>query len=238
MAALQAELDRSQHLAALGTIAAMVAHEVNNLMTPVLTYTQLAQAHPEDAALVAKALDRASAGASRLLESPARSWALSKPPSHGDSSECDLAAVVSDAIACVPRGTLRGTRIETQLQPGLRAAIGPASFQQVVLNLLLNSLKALSGKSGMISIRAKLKQPGHAIIEFEDDGPGVSATLAPRVFEVFASGANGTGLGLAMCRRLIEGSGGEIWIDNAGSPGARFCVRLPLAAARTKSVAA
>src|SRR5215468_6918918 len=79
LATLRAELERSQRLAMLGTVAAMVAHEVNNLMTPIATYAQLAQANPSDAPLVAKALERANAGAQQASRIATSILALSKP---------------------------------------------------------------------------------------------------------------------------------------------------------------
>jgi two-component system NtrC family sensor kinase len=227
LAGLRAELDRSQKLAMLGTVAAMVAHEVNNLMTPIATYAQMAQASPGDAALVAKALDRARQGAHQASRIATSILALAKPDGITEHPECDVAAAISDAVACVPRGTLRAIQIESHVQPDLRAGISQAALQQIVLNLVLNAVKALGKSSGGISIRSRMDGPGTVVVEVEDDGPGVPVAMASRVFEPFAACASGTGLGLAICNRLVQEVGGSIWIDNPGGVGARFCVRLP-----------
>src|SRR3954468_10010114 len=150
---LRAELDRSQRLAMLGPVAAMVAHEVNNLMTPVLTYAELAQANPSDAALVQKALLRASAGAQQASRIATSILALAKPQGENMLPECSVATAVDDALACVPRGTLRAIQVESELQPGLTAAISGAALQQVVLNLILNAVKAVGKNSGHIAVR-------------------------------------------------------------------------------------
>jgi two-component system, NtrC family, sensor kinase len=231
LASLRAELDRSQKLAMLGTVAAMVAHEVNNLMTPIATYAQMAQASPGDVALVAKALDRARQGAHQASRIATSILALAKPDGITEHPECDVAAAIADAVACVPRGTLRAIQIESQPQPDLRAGISQAALQQIVLNLVLNAVKAIGKSSGGISIRSRLDGTGAVVVEVEDDGPGVPVTLASRVFEPFAACASGTGLGLAICNRLVHEVGGSIWIDNPGGVGARFCVRLPKATA-------
>jgi two-component system NtrC family sensor kinase len=117
--------------------------------------------------------------------------------------------------------------MESQVQPDLRAGISQAALQQVVLNLVLNAVKALGKSSGGISIRSRMDGPGTVVVEVEDDGPGVPVAMASRVFEPFAACASGTGLGLAICNRLVQEVGGSIWIDNPGGVGARFCVRLP-----------
>ncbi len=232
LADLRAELDRSQKLAMLGTVAAMVAHEVNNLMTPIATYAQMAQACPTDAALVAKALDRAKQGAHQASRIATSILALAKPDGITEHPECDVAAASADAVACVPRGTLRAIQIESQPQPDLRAGISQAALQQIVLNLVLNAVKAIGKSSGGISIRSRLDGTEQPVVgEVEDDGPGVPVALASRVFEPFAACASGTGLGLAICNRLVHEVGGSIWIDNPGGVGARFCVRLPKATA-------
>jgi signal transduction histidine kinase len=226
LATLRAELERTQRLAMLGTVSAMVAHEVNNLMTPIVNYSQLAQANPGDAALTAKALARASAGAQQASRIATSMLVLAKPDAAHERTTCEVAAAISDALECVPRGTLRAIQVETQLQPDLRAAIGQGTLQQVVLNLVLNSVKAVGGRTGRIAIRSRADGPGAVLLEVEDDGPGVAADLASKVFEPFAACANGTGLGLAICQRLVSEAGGRVWLDNPGGVGARFCVRL------------
>src|SRR5262245_19102190 len=180
--ALRTELERSQKLAMLGTVAAMVAHEVNNLMTPVVTYAQMAQANPGDAALMDKALSRAIAGAQQASRIATSILALAKLRAD-DRRQCDVSEAVADAIACVPRGTLRAIQVETELQPSLHAAISTGSLQQVVLNLVLNAVKAVGAKPGRIAVRGRYEGSGAVVIEVEDDGPGVAAEMSAKVFE-------------------------------------------------------
>jgi signal transduction histidine kinase len=122
---------------------------------------------------------------------------------------------------------LRAIHLNPDLQPNLHAGISTGSLQQIVLNLVLNAVKAVGAKPGRIAIRGRNDGSTGVLIEVEDDGPGVAAEMSAKVFEPFAACANGTGLGLAICERLVGEVGGRIWLDNPGGIGARFCVRLP-----------
>jgi signal transduction histidine kinase len=104
----------------------------------------------------------------------------------------------------------------------------------VLLNLILNAGAAIAtnGEAGAIVIRARVASATQARIEIEDDGPGISPAVRDRLFEPFVTTkqvGEGTGLGLAVCRGLVESAGGEIGVDASHEAGARFYVVLPLA---------
>jgi signal transduction histidine kinase len=99
---------------------------------------------------------------------------------------------------------------------------------QVVLNLVLNAADAC-GEGGRIVVRARRTERG-ARLDVEDDGPGVSSAVRERLFEPFVTTkevGKGTGLGLAVCRGLVEAAGGTIALDADYHPGARFVIELP-----------
>lgn len=224
VASLREELARSEQLATLGTLTAMVAHEVNNLMTPVISYAQMAQARPTDAELVAKALERSVSGAQQASRTAHAILRLSRGAERG--CECNVGAVLDDVIACVPRGTRRDVTLRTHVEPSLIGGISPVSLQQIVLNLVLNALKAVGGR-GAVEIRAS-GRGNDVVIEVEDNGPGVPADLSPLLFKPFAAQSGyGSGLGLSICERLAKQVGGEVWLERAGGPGAKFLVRVP-----------
>jgi signal transduction histidine kinase len=223
---LRSELARAEQLATLGTLGAMVAHEVNNLMTPVISYAQMAQGQPDDSELVAKALDRAISGAQQASKTANAILRLSRQAEGEGPCQCDVGAVLEDVLACVPRGTRRAVNIRTHADAALIAAMSPVSLQQIILNLVLNALKAVGGR-GSVDVRASARGPD-LIIEVEDNGPGVPEGLTPLLFKPFAAQSGfGTGLGLSICDRLAKQVGGEVWLDRAGGPGAKFCVRVP-----------
>jgi signal transduction histidine kinase len=120
-----------------------------------------------------------------------------------------------------------------------RAALPASRLTQVVLNLVLNAGAAVATagrKAGRVTVRARALRDGgreRVRIEVEDDGPGIAAEVRERLFEPFVTTkevGEGTGLGLAVCRGLVESAGGDIGVDATYADGARFYVVLPAAA--------
>ncbi len=238
LAALRRELDHSHQLATLGTLTAGIAHEINNILTPVLAYAQLARSNPHDAGLRAKALDRAVAGvesASRITEA-----VLGFARTDDEAERADVAEVVESSLACLGRDPTRdGINVVLQVEKGLEVRIRPLGLQQVLLNLVLNAIRALNGKGGELRITAR-DQNGTTTIVVADTGPGIPPSIADTIFKPFVSSRDtkgckrsnehgGSGLGLAVCRRLIERSGGSIILDRsdeASQQGARFQISL------------
>ena len=140
--ALRKELDHCCQLATLGTLTAGIAHEINNILTPVLAYAQLARSNPDDAALRAKALDRAVAGvqsASRITEA-----VLGFARSDDEAEHAIIAETIDSSFACLSRDPRRdGIRLVIDVDPALIVRIKPLALQQVLLNLILNSVSAL-----------------------------------------------------------------------------------------------
>ena len=105
-----------------------------------------------------------------------------------------------------------------------------SAFETVCMNLLLNALDA-TPSGGAVSVRTRATHDGDAVeLEVTDTGPGVLPELEHKIFEPFFTTKDvehGTGLGLAMCRSLVERHGGKIWVDSRNEGGARFLVSLP-----------
>ena len=238
LAALQQELDHAHQLATLGTLTAGIAHEINNILTPVLAYAQLARANPADRALGQKALERAIAGvesASRITE------AVLGFAHRGEQPECaDVGEVLEASLACIGRDPARdGIDLSVRVACGLSVRIRPLALQQVLMNLVINAGNAMAGQGGRITIEAVQRPEGNATIVVADTGPGIPEELLARLFDPFVSGAKrpqvngprlgGSGLGLAVCRRLIETAGGTIDVASVTGEGATFTIRLPVA---------
>ena len=120
-----------------------------------------------------------------------------------------------------------GTGVTVSVPDGLSVWVDPVRFDQVLTNLLTNAYR-YGGQNVTIS---GTRYDGSVELAVADDGSGVPAELVPRLFEAFARGSNaetlgGSGIGLALCRRLVEAFGGEIRYESA-DPGARFTMRLP-----------
>ena len=256
LAELERDLARSHRLATLGMMVATIAHEVNNLLTPVLSYAQMARARPDDPALVAKALDRAAAGAEGAAKITASILAMAR----GDGPDAcflvaDVAAALSEARSCLARDPAQDGISLAYLGPiGAAAAIRPIALQQVLLNLILNGLRAVGNRPGSLVIettavgghdapdRSTWNTPhGRLVIRVRDTGGGIPAAIAPRLFTPFAThtseGARGTGLGLSICQRLVEEVGGTIAVESTSPAGTTIRVELARAPSAGRAVA-
>ena len=137
-------------------------------------------------------------------------------------SPTDLKALAEEALALVePLAREKGIAMECQLA-GVQALTDRDRVLQVLLNLLHNALRHARSR-----VRLELACTGReALFRIQDDGPGVPEEARALVFEPFQSFSGGTGLGLFLARRLVEGLGGRIWLENEG--GAVFAFTLPL----------
>jgi signal transduction histidine kinase len=115
--------------------------------------------------------------------------------------------------------------------PGpIELSIDGEQIHQVLVNLLLNALDALPhGGHVRVEMHGPTPEEPSAAVRVRDDGPGIPGTIRPRLFEPFVSGKEtGLGLGLSICRRLVEAHGGTIFGENLPSGGAAFTFTLPL----------
>lgn len=160
---LRAEAERSQRLSLLGTMVGVIAHEFNNILTPVLSYCQLAKSRPDDAALTAKALDRAAAGAEKaariataILELT-RDERLSGASRHSGLDEqpnsCDVRRAIEDTLLSMAREPAKdGIAVSIEGQGKTLARIRPIALHHILLNLVLNARKAMVG-GGRLTFR-------------------------------------------------------------------------------------
>lgn len=245
---LQHEVDESSRLATLGLLAATIAHELRNLLTPVLGYAQLARSRPDDANLCLRALDKTILGvesASRVLESTLQFGA---PSETTDAPECDVRAVAEAALSLLAGDVSKsGVTVTLDVPAGLRVAMGGVQLQQVLLNLLLNALRAHRAAappkarrgSRWIRIAGNPAPDDRVEVRVIDNGPGISDGMIERLFRPFARGTSdhdgrvtegGAGLGLHICRRLVEEAGGSIRAAPTHGGGATFALTLPAGA--------
>lgn len=231
---LQGALARGDRLATVGTMAASVAHEVNNPLTTVLGYANLLLEdkdpdHPDRRGLelIASESTRMQAIVGNLLD-----YARGQREMVATSS--DIRAVLQHSVDLL-RPTARRTRVELALEidgalPAVNA--GADTLQQVFVNLVQNAIQAMPD-GGRVIVSARLG-PGKTAVEVTvtDRGPGIAPADRHRVFDSFYTtkerGA-GTGLGLAVCRHLVSGFRGAIEVIDPpdGHGGACFRVRVP-----------
>jgi two-component system sensor histidine kinase HydH len=223
------EVRRAERMAALGQLAAGVAHEIRNPLTSVQLLVQTAIRDPAAGGLDAHDLDLIDAELGRIEESLRTFLDYARPP-RPERVACDPAAVVRDALN-LTRSKAEQSHVEVRFTPPaepVALCADPRQLRQVVVNLVLNALDAMPA-GGTLDVAAAAV-PGGVELTVTDTGPGISPDILPRLFEPFATGKEtGLGLGLVVSKRIVEDHGGSIAGANRPAGGARFAVRLPLA---------
>ncbi len=243
--ALQDGLTRSHRLATLGTVATIIAHEFNNILTPIISYAQLAlrqaDAADPDLDLIRKALERALDGSTKAAQISSSMLGFARTSTDGQQATACVRGVVGEVFACVARDPKKDNiTVRLDVADDLHVAMPPVSLQQVLLNLVLNARKVLKQRGGTLSITAHRIDcgdgvPPQVIIEVADNGPGIAAEIRSRLFEPFITqpadgdASEGTGLGLVVCKDLVERVGGSIGVESSPGHGATFRIALPAA---------
>jgi signal transduction histidine kinase len=236
--ALHEQLTESQRLATIGTITAVIAHEFNNLLTPIVSYSQFALSSAEsdkpDMELIRKALSKAFQSASKAGRICSSMLGLAR----GESSPAQVSVqqLVDETLAVMARDPQKdGIALRVQVQPGLSVHGDPIQLEQVLLNLLINARQAMLGRGGAIIIRAQQTESGEVNLQVGDTGPGIPPKLVTRIFEPFFTTKStarrgeqkGTGLGLAICKDIVERHHGRIHVESEVGKGTTFSIFLP-----------
>jgi signal transduction histidine kinase len=238
--AVRQQLMESQRLATIGTIAAVIAHEFNNLLTPIVSYSQyalqVAESDKPDVELMKKALAKSYQGASKAGRICTSMLSLAR----GESSfgDVEVQKLVDETLQVLARDPQKdGIALRVQVQPGLKVHGDPIQLEQVLLNLLINARHALLGKGGSLTVKAATceETPGEIKLQVIDTGPGIPEKVIPRIFEPFFTTkgttkkgeAKGTGLGLAICKEIVDSHGGRIEVQSEMGKGTTFSVYLP-----------
>ncbi|MFO0961702.1 MAG: ATP-binding protein [Phycisphaerales bacterium] len=222
-----------QRLQAIGETVATISHSVKNILQGLrsgadavelaLRKGDLEMAR-EGWPIVARNLDRVSWLVMNML-----AFAKERPL---EIAETDLGALVRET-ADLMRATAQRRRAKLRVEveePMPPAPIDANAVHQVLLNLLSNAIEAVPERAGHVAVRARHEAArARFVVEVEDDGPGVPAAQRPRLFEAFSSskGQRGTGLGLAVARKLVEQHGGAIAHADASPHGTVIRVELP-----------
>jgi signal transduction histidine kinase len=218
-----------EKMAALGLLAAGIAHEVGNPLTSISALVQMLQKHGADA-YSAEKLALVSGQLARIQTTLRELMNFSRPASNAHTRFA-LADVLDEAlnIAKYYKRT-KGRLIERQVPADLPPLYGVrGQLVQVFLNLVLNAVDA-TARGGHIALRAECAGGG-VIVTVQDDGAGIDATHALRVFQpYFTTKKNGTGLGLFVSRKMIADHGGQIEFESRPGEGTKFRVSLPVCA--------
>ena len=228
----QQQLVQSGKLAAIGELAAGVAHEINNPLNSVMGFTQLLmeQDLPPQAMRDLEKIYAEGKRAARIVEN-LLVFARNSAP---EQEAVDVRAVIDRA--CSLKGyDLRNHSIElrTHVADSLPRVLGDGQrLIEVVLNLLTNAEQAIAStaRAGVITVRCEAAED-HIQIIVSDDGPGMPPEVLGRIFEPFFTTkevGEGTGLGLSVCQGIVRQHQGELWAESELGAGATFHIELPI----------
>lgn len=231
---LKSQVRQAQQLTGLGTAAATIAHEVNNLLTPVLAYAEYAQSS-DDVALMKKAISVTAKNTRMLVRMSQRVLEISSasPACHG---AVRLRRVVDDAIESLCRDLSKdGIESTIDVDGSVEVWGDHLQLQQVVFNLLLNAREAMVAQNGgRLTISAR-RDDDQVVLTIHNTGPAIPPEVLPNIFDLLQSTKPSKrsgqkrcgGLGLALCRDLVEENGGTIKATSDDSRGTCFALHLP-----------
>jgi PAS domain S-box-containing protein len=252
----------SDRLASLGVLAAGVGHEVNNPLTYMLANASITRKEllemletfgdggERDGEVPPDVLSRvadAEAGLSEIEHGAERIARIVKDlkifarPDAGQQTG-DVLAALEWALRVTEHQMRTRARLVTSLQPVPLVQGTETKLGQVFLNLLINATQAIEEghyDENTVFVSTSLDASGQVLVTVRDTGAGMTPEVSRRVFEPFFTTkpvGSGTGLGLSMCRRLVEGMGGQISVESSPGTGSTFRVLLPLS--ETKAIAA
>lgn len=223
----QQEMLRAEQLAAVGQLAASVAHEIRNPLTSIKMLVELANRVREPKTLTAKDLAIIHAEIVRLENTVQGFLDFARLPKP-QRTQCDLREIISQSVDLI-RARAKQQKIQLEVkQPEypVMSSVDRGQFCTVLVNLCINAVDAMP-HGGKLEIELDVKSGKEIVLSISDTGSGIAAELEDRLFTPFASTKpTGTGLGLSISRRIIDEHDGSIEAANLPDGGACFTIRL------------
>jgi two-component system, LuxR family, sensor kinase FixL len=233
---LQSELAHVARLSTMGQMASAIAHELNQPLTAVGNYVGAlgrvladTNAGPDRARDIVERIRQQTTRAGEVIRRLRDHVAKRRTTRRLE----DVNAVVSEAVELGLVGMRhRGVRVTVALDPDVGSAmIDSIQIGQVIINLVRNAVEAMEESATRELTVSTHAQPGAMEIAVADTGPGIAPEIAERLFQPFVtSKAAGLGLGLSICRELVEAHEGQLSVSSVPTGGTRFVIRLPTAA--------
>jgi len=222
------ELERSNRLAALGEMAAGLAHEIRNPLGGIQLYASLLAQDVADRPDSLKTVGKIVSGVKRLESLVSQVLQFTREiVAH--PQRCDVAEIVAEAVEIASnKASQADVRLTLDSPPSLVCEVDSHLITQAVLNLVLNAIEASADRSGgSVCVSLAPVEAGRLSLIVEDNGPGIPAEILDRIFNpFFTTKDEGTGLGLSIVHRIVEAHGGVITAAQRGGGGARFEIRL------------
>ena len=238
---LQSELAHVGRVSEMGTLASSLAHELNQPLTAVSSFCESArdllgdELDPETLAMIREAMDEAAKQAIRAGQIVRR---LRDFMSHGETERRieSLQRLINEANALALVGSREhGIDVQLSLDPDADLVfVDRIQIQQVLVNLIRNAIDAMMDSPMRCLSIATSGRDGLVELIIEDTGTGISEAIAPQLFQPFVtSKANGMGIGLSICRTIVEAHGGRIWCKPGRNGGTAFHFTIPSGETKT-----
>jgi signal transduction histidine kinase len=231
--ALRQQLLQAQRLSSVGELASSIAHEFNNILTTIINSAKLGQRNPDpgekQAAFdrVVKAGQRAAVIAGGMLGFARKSG------SH--RQHCDVARLVEEVLVLTEKDLSKHrVHVDTRFLSRPRAWAVPGQVEQILVNLVINARQAMPG-GGRLRLEVRESPDGETVeVKVADTGVGIPPDQLRLIFEPFFTtkqpdeyGRGGTGLGLSVCRQIVEQHHGRIRVESVAGKGSTFTLKLP-----------
>jgi signal transduction histidine kinase len=238
---LKNQLCQLQPLANIGSASSMIAHEINNLLTPLGTYADLALLHLDDMGLVEKALRKAVVNCRRISQVMESVLALASGKEQR-REDCSVEGLIEEVFTCLCRDFSKDAiTVKIDIPKDLTIHIVPVQIQQVIMNLILNAREAMLEHGGTLTLSAA-RIGSQVRISVSDTGHGIPPEDLERIFSTFYSTKDsresateccGTGLGLAFCKTVVEAHQGDLTVESQPGQGTSFHLTLNEASVAT-----
>lgn len=232
---LKERLAQAQKLAGLGELLSTVAHDLNNVLMPVINYAQMGLRHKDEPTREKSFTKILQAGqkAARII---ATTLGMARGRSNAAREATNLVQVVEDALLLLEREmTNHRVSVERQFENVPEAIVNAGQIQQVLLNLVINARQAMP-KGGHLLVRLAYDAAANMVdLTVRDNGSGIEPEKLRRIFDPFfttksgpdATGKGGTGVGLSSCREIVEAHQGRIRVESTVGKGTAFTIKLP-----------
>ena len=233
----QADLTRVARLKTMGELAASIAHEINQPLAAMITNGDaclrwLANDNLDEARQAAKRIIRDGHRSSDIIRSVRTLAGKSEP----EMTQLDINDAIREVLVLTRSELHRhNVSLETELSGGLEPVTGDrVQLQQVILNLIMNGIEAMSAvmrQPRVLRVRSQIDGPGDVLIAVEDSGPGLAPETMDRLFDpFFTTKPSGMGMGLSICRSIVDAHRGRLWASPQSPRGAVFQFTVPTAA--------
>jgi signal transduction histidine kinase len=235
IAALKERLAQAQRMSAIGELASTTTHEFNNVLTTIINYAKLGLRH-KDQPTREKSFEKILAAGNRAARITSTILGFARNRA-GAFEPTDMVRLVEDTLLLLERELNKyRVTVEKYFEPVPKTLASPNQIQQVLLNLLINARQAMP-QGGRVVIKLSLDAENDMVdLQVRDTGCGMTPEVMRKIFDSFfstksgpdASGKGGAGLGLSMCRDIIEAHHGRIRVDSTPGKGTAFLLKLPV----------